>query len=197
MKLLGNARSPYVKKVVIALKEKGVAYDYLEVSAGDPAVGAANPLAKIPTLIRDNGETLFDSPVIAEYVDGLNGAPSLIPTNFADRIEVRRWEALADGVTDAAVALSHEEREPADKRKGAAFTAKQTKKIDGGLAALDSALAKSEYLHNGAFSLGDVACYCMLTYLDRTQPTFDWRTAYPNLARFEQSLAARPSVAQS
>jgi len=197
MKLLGNPRSPYVKKVVIALKEKGVPYDYLEVSAGDPAVGGANPLAKIPTLIRDNGGTLFDSPVIAEYVDGLNGAPSLIPTNFADRIEVRLWEALADGVTDAAVALSHEEREPEEKRKGPAFTAKQTKKIDGGLAALDGALAKNQYLHGGAFSLGDIACYCALTYLDRTQPTFNWRKAYPNLARFEQSMAARPSVAQS
>ena len=69
MKLLGNPRSPYVRKVIIALREKGAAYDYVEVSAGDPAVGAANPLSKIPTLIRNDGSVVFDSPVIAEYVD--------------------------------------------------------------------------------------------------------------------------------
>lgn len=197
MKLLGNPRSPYVKKIVIALKEKGMEYDYLEVGAGDPAVAAVNPLSKIPTLVRDNGEALFDSPVIAEYVDGLDGAPKLIPTDFANRIAVKQWEALADGVTDAAVALAHEEREPADKRKGPAFTAKQTKKIDAALAALEAAVAKGEYLHGGAFSLGDVASYCALTYLDRTQETFDWRTAYPNLADFFRRLAQRPSIAQS
>jgi glutathione S-transferase len=197
MKLLGNPRSPYVKKIVIALKEKGMEYDYLEVGAGDPAVGEANPLAKIPTLICDDGNALFDSPVIAEYVDGLDGAPKLIPSDFANRIAVKQWEALADGVTDAAVALSHEEREPVEKRKGPAFTAKQTKKIDAGLSVLNLTLGRSVFLHGGAFSLGDVACYCALTYLDRTQPNYDWRSAYPNLANFALRLAERPSVAQS
>lgn len=197
MKLLGNSRSPYVKKVVIALKEKGMAYDYLEVGAGDPAVGEANPLAKIPTLICRDGNALFDSPVIAEYVDGLDGAPKLIPTDFANRIAVKQWEALADGVTDAAVALSHEEREPAEKRKGPTFTIKQTKKIDAGLAALEAALANEKYLHGGAFSLGDVASYCALTYLDRTREAYNWRAAHPNLADFFRRLAERPSIAQS
>lgn len=197
MKLLGNPRSPYAKKIVIALKEKGMAFEYLEVAASDPAVAAANPLAKIPTLICDNGEALFDSPVIAEYVDGLDGAPKLIPTKFADRIAVKQWEALSDGVTDAAVALFHEEREPVEKRKGPAYTAKQTKKIDAGLATLEAALAKGEYLHDDEFSLGDVACYCALAFLDRSQASFDWRKAYPNLADFAARLALRPSIAQS
>ena len=194
MKLLGNPRSPYVRKVIIALREKGLAYEYIEVSAGDPAVGAANPLSKIPTLIRDDGTVVFDSPVIAEYVDGMKGAPTLIPTSFEARIAVKQWEALGDGVTDAAVAIAHEEREPAEKRKGPEFHAKQRKKIDGGLRRIEEALGKGDFVHGGAFTLGDAACYSALTYLDRTQPGFDWRAAYPRTAAYFARLAQRPSI---
>jgi len=195
MKLLGNPRSPYVRKVIIALREKGATYEYVEVSAGDPAVGAANPLSKIPTLILDDGGVVFDSPVIAEYVDGMDGKPTLIPAAFDARIAVKQWEALGDGVTDAAVAIAHEEKEPAEKRKGPDYLAKQRKKIDGGLRRIEEALGKGEFVHGGAFTLGDAACYSALTYLDRTQPGFDWRAAYPRTAAFFARLAQRPSVA--
>ena len=197
MKLLGNPRSPYVRKVIVALREKGAAYDYVEVSAGDPSVGAANPLSKIPTLIRNDGGVVFDSPVIAEYVDGMDGKPTLIPIAFEDRIAVKQWEALGDGVTDAAVAIAHEEKEPAEKRKGPDYYAKQRKKIDGGLRRVEETLGKSEFVHGASFTLGDAACYSALAYLDRTQPDFNWRAAYPRTAAYFARLAQRPSVAGS
>jgi glutathione S-transferase len=194
MKLLGSTRSPYVQKVRIALHEKELPYEFLEMSPSSPEVANANPLAKIPTFIRHDGRALYDSSVIIEYVDGLKSGLRLVPSDFESRIEVRRWEALGDGIMDATVAISHENRLAAEKRRGEDFYAKQFGKINSGLSRMDTDLGEREFCHGGAFTLADVACIAALLYLDRTLPDLSWRKANSNLTRHLISISARPSV---
>jgi glutathione S-transferase len=150
MKLLGSPGSPYVRKVRIVLAEKRVDYEYVigRPSAPDSRIHEYNPLGKIPVLVRDDGSTIYDSVVIVEYLEGLVDEPRLIPAAFEDRIQVKRWEALGDGIADATVAVSHDLREPEAQRKPEAWYVKQRQKISAGsqrwsaiLAAMNSATA--------------------------------------------------------
>lgn len=190
MKLYGSARSPYVLKVLAMLGEKGLAFDFDEVKASGPEVAAANPLGKVPTLIRDDGRPLYDSSVILEYLDGLK-APRLIPDNHEGRVEARRQEALATGIMDAAVNIIHELREEEGKRKGADYIAKQQGKIDAALDAFEAELGGRDWLGGAAPGLGDVACGAALVYLSRARRAVDWRATRPGLARLMEKLAAR------
>ncbi len=195
MKLLGTDGSPYVRKARVAIAEKGIACDYVTASPRDPdsGVSAANPLSKVPTLLLDNGEAVFDSSVIIEYVDGLAPAPKLIPDAFADRIPVKRWAAVGDGIIDAAVAIMHDRRLPGEKQQGPDYEARQMAKINAALALIDKTAVAGDFLHAGQFSLGDAVCGAALGYLDRVLPEFDWRSAYANLKRYGARLAARPA----
>jgi len=193
MKLLGSNRSPYVRKVRMMVAEKGIACEFDEVSPSDPEVTAANPLAKIPTLVRDDSSSLYDSSVIIEYLDGLIGTPKLIPEVFTDRIEVRRWDALGSGIMDATVTISHEDRTPVAQRKGSDFYAKQQQKIDAGLVTMEKDLGGREFCHGDSFTLADIACGCALVYLDSNLPNLEWREAYPGLRRLAERLALRAS----
>jgi glutathione S-transferase len=193
MKLLGSNRSPYFRKVRAAAIEKGVALDIVEVRASAPDVAAANPLAKIPTLIRDDGEPLYDSSVIVEYLDAGASGPKLIPDDFAARIEVRRWEALASGVMDATVAIHHENQVPHGARKGADFFARQQSKIDAALAAMERDLGERAFCVGDSLTLADIACGCALSYLDSNLPDMGWRKNHPGLKRLAERLAARES----
>jgi glutathione S-transferase len=193
MKLLGSNRSPYFRKVRVAIAEKGVPCDIVELAASAPEVAAANPLAKIPTLIRDDGRPLYDSAVIVEYLDGLAPAPKLIPDAFEARIEVRRWEALASGVMDATVTIHHENRLPEPERRGADFFSKHQNKIDAGLAAMDRDIGERAFCFGDSFTLADIACGSALSYLDTNLPATDWRKRHPALGRLAARLAERSS----
>src|SRR5262245_10948327 len=103
MKLWCSPTSPYARKVRIVLREKAIACSELLPSAARVEIGSKNPLGKVPTLELDDGRVLYDSTVIVEYLEGLQPEPALIPSSFYDRIEARRWEALADGIADAVV----------------------------------------------------------------------------------------------
>src|ERR1019366_3980017 len=195
MKLLGSPNSPYARKVRIALEEKKLLYEYVIVRPSDPSSGVSkvNPLGKIPVLIRDDGTALYDSPVIVEYVDGLVSTPRLIPEAFVSRIEVKRWEALGDGIADATVFISHDERLPEDKRQGAEWYAKQQSKIDGGLAAMERDLGSQQFCYGNTFTLADIACGMALGYLDRALPRVEWRKSYPALRALAERLEQRES----
>ena len=119
MRLFGTPGSPYVRKVRIVLEEKRISHEYIVERASAPGsrVPQFNPLGKIPVLVLDDGRAIYDSPVIVEYLDALADGPRLIPDALDERIEVRRWEALADGVADATVAVSHEYRELKEKQR--------------------------------------------------------------------------------
>ena len=193
MKMLAPGRSPYAHKARVMVAEKGIACEIVETGPGASEVAAANPLAKVPTLIRDDGRPLYDSSVIVEYLDGLADTPNLIPEAFEARIEVRRWEALGNGIMDATVTISHENRLPIDQRKGPDFYEKHQKKIAAGLATMEKDLGTREFCYGDSFTLADISCGCALVYLDKAMPDMDWRKICPGLARHAERLAQRPS----
>ena len=195
MKLFGTPGSPYVRKVRIVLAEKHIAHDYIVArgSTPDSPVPPFNPLAKIPTLVRDDGRGLYDSPVIVEYLDAFGSGPKLIPEDFEARIEVKRWEALGDGIAEATVNIHHEYREPADKQRSPAWFAKHQLKIDRDLALMEKDLGANEFCFGNRFTLADIAAGYALGYLDHALPDYQWRGKHPALAKHAARLAARPS----
>jgi glutathione S-transferase len=195
MKLLGSPNSPYARKVRIAFEEKHINYEYVIARPSDPSSGVSkvNPLGKVPVLVCDDEKAIYDSPVIVEYLDGLVSVPKLIPEAFADRIEVKRWEALGDGITDATVLISHDERLPELKRQTAEWYAKQQSKIDAGLATMERDLGSRQFCYGTTFTLADIACGMALGYLDRALPKFEWRKSFPALRALAERLAQRES----
>lgn len=195
MKLLGTPGSPYARKVRIVLAEKRVAYEYIidRPSNPDTRVPQFNPLGKIPVLVCDDGRAVYDSAVIVEYLDGLVAEPRLIPATFIDRIEVKRWEALGDGIADATVAISHDLREVQAQRKPAAWYDRQRQKIQRGLTTMESDLGDSEFCYGTEFSMADIAAGYALAYLDQVLPDINWREDFPKLKQLVVRLAARES----
>ena len=193
MKLLGTVGSPYVRKVRIVAEEKRISYDNITASPSDPNSGVktANPLGKIPVLICDDGSTLYDSSVIVEYFDGVGTGRKLIPDTFADRIQVKRWESLGDGIADATVEIVHDQRMPAPEQKGEVLYTKQKKKIDDGLTTMEKDLGSQLFCHGKNFTLADIACGVALGYLDHALPQFNWRKTHPNLNQHAERLSQR------
>jgi glutathione S-transferase len=198
MKLLASYTSPYARKVRIALAEKKIDYELVEESAWTPetTVHNYNPLVKVPVLVLDDGNTLFDSRVIVEYLDTVSPVSRLIPEPNRQRIAVKRWEALADGICDAAVAIVLESRRPA-KQQDKEWLARQRQKIDLGLKELSRELEERPWCNGEGYSLADIATGCALGYLDLRHANIEWRTAYPNLVKLAEKLAKRPSFAET
>jgi glutathione S-transferase len=191
VKLLGVDRSPYVRKVRIVLEEKRIPYEYVQAraSAPDSPVPAYNPLAKIPVLVTVAGKGIYDSPVIVEYLDAIKREPPLIPDELEARTDVKRWEALGDGIADATVLVSHDtERKQTDD-----WHRRQRLKIERGLKAMEEELGDREFCHGSAFSLADIAAGYALGYLDAALPDVRWRETHPALARLSERLARRES----
>jgi glutathione S-transferase len=196
MKLIGSLNSPYVRKVRIVMAEKRLDYqlELEDVWASDHIL-ESNPLGKVPCLVMEGGEAVFDSRVIVEYVDTLSPVGRLIPERGRERAEVRTWEALGDGVLDAAV-LARLERNwvgRSDAQRNQTWIDRQMKKIDASLAAMSKGLGDKPFCSGIHFSLSDVAVGCALGYLDFRFPQIDWRSEHPNLARLNEKLAQRQS----
>ena len=205
MKLLYTPNSPYARKVRIVAAEKHIELRLEEVVLASPdcPVKQYNPLGKVPVLILDDGDSLYDSTVIVEYLDNRTPVAHLLPLDSNSRIKVRRWEALADGVCDAAVATMIEQRKE-ESMQDVNFIARQMGKVSLGLQVLNddlaksSALGKSRWCVNGAFSLADIAVGCMLAYVNlRFSAVIDLATDYPNLAELQIALHKRPSFKDS
>jgi glutathione S-transferase len=198
MKLIASYTSPYARKVRIALAEKKIDYDLVEESpwAAQTTVPAYNPLGKVPVVILDDGTKLFDSRVIVEYLDTVSPVSRLIPEPNRQRIVVKRWEALADGICDAAVALVLERKRPA-RQQNKDWLDRQQRKVDLGLKELADELGEKPWCNGEAYSLADIATGCALGYLDLRHAAIDWRSAYPNLVKLTERLAKRPSFAET
>ena len=194
MKLFITPNSPYARKVRVVLTEKRIECELIEVvlAAPDCPVNEFNPLGKVPTLVLDDGTALYDSSVICEYLDKKTPVMHLIPQ--AKRIEVKRWEALADGVCDAAVAIMLEGRRDA---QDASVIARQQLKVDRGLAQLANDLGEARFCVGNALSLADIALCCTLAYVNMRLPQTDWRGDYPHLAALFDQVTARPSFTTS
>ena len=198
MKLVGSYTSPYVRKTRVVLAEKKIDYEFVIDSPWTDSSGVPdlNPLGKIPVLVLDDDTRLFDSRVIVEYLDGVAPNNKLLPAPARERALVKRWEALADGLIDAAVAILLEGRR-ADGERSEGWIARQQLKIERSLAALASDLGDDAWCHGTAISLADIAVGCALGYLDFRQPALDWRGTHANLARLQDKLLQRASFSDT
>ena len=201
MKLIGAVTSPYVRKVRIVMAEKKLDYQFVteDVWAADTTIAQSNPLGKVPCLVMEGGEALFDSRVIVEYVDTLSPVGKLIPPSGRERAEVKTWEALADGVLDAAILARLEATWPGrkDSERCKAWIDRQLKKIHDSLVAMDRALSDRPFCTGNHLSLADIAVGCALGYLDFRFADIDWRAEHANLAQLYERLAQRQSFKDS
>ncbi|MDF0606993.1 glutathione S-transferase [Neisseriaceae bacterium TC5R-5] len=198
MKLIASLTSPYARKVRIVLAEKKIdcpLEEDIPWNAGS-RISHYNPLGKVPVLVLDDGSTLYDSRVIVEYLDNISPVSRILPQDNRLLIATRRWEALADGILDAAVAIVMENRRPADKQMPESIAWQMTK-IRRGLAVLSNDLADRQWCNGSAYSLADVAVGCCLAYLDFRFADIAWRENHINLASLLDRLATRPSFADT
>ncbi len=196
MKLIGSLSSPYVRKVRVVLAEKKLDYQFtLEDPWTSDAVQVSNPLGRVPCLVMEGGEAVFDSRVIVEYVDTLSPVGKLLPPSGRERVEVRTWEALADGMLDAAVAARLEQTWSGrtDAQRSPAWIDRQMGKIDAALKAISQGLGEKPFCAGNHFTLADIAVGVALGYLDFRFPAIDWRTPYPNVSRLFDKLSQRQS----
>ena len=201
MKLIGSATSPYVRKVRIVMLEKKLDYQLVmqDVWSNETTISSSNPLGKVPCLVMEGGEAVFDSRVIVEYLDTLSPVGKLIPPQGRERAEVKTWEALADGVLDAAILARLEATWPGrdDAQRCAAWMERQQGKIAAALKAMSTGLGDKAFCSGVHFSLSDVAVGCALGYLDFRFPQNPWRETYPNLTRLQDKLSLRPSFTET
>ena len=199
MKLLGSPASPYTRKVRVALAEKRIEceLEMVDVAPLDNAVNRHNPLGKVPTLLLDDGTVLYDSRVIVEFLDNVSPFSRLIPDDNRDRVQVRRWEALADGVLDAGLLVRYESlRAGSEQSRG--WIDKQLARMHRGMAQMAKELNGRGWCHGDRYSLADIALGCCLGWLGFRKPGgLDWQAEYPSLARHYAKLLERPAFADT
>jgi glutathione S-transferase len=199
MKLLGSPASPYTRKVRVVLAEKRIEceMELVDVQPVENPVNAHNPLGKIPTLLLDDGTALYDSRVIVDFLDARSPISRLIPEETRDRVAVRRWEALADGVLDAGLLARYESLRPNHERSKA-WSDKQVARIHRGLAVMAKDLEGKPWCHNDRYSLADIAVGCCLGWLDFRKPgEVNWHAQYASLAQHYRKLMERSAFADS
>jgi len=204
MKLIGSTTSPFARKVRIVLAEKKLDYQFVleDVWASD-AILKMNPLGKVPCLVMEGQDSItgamFDSRVIAEYLDTLSPVGKLIPEKGRERAEVRTWEALADGILDAAILVRLEKTWSgrSDAQRSGAWIDRQMTKVESGLQAMDAGLGDKPWCASNHFTLGDIALGCCLGWLGFRFPELDWHGRYANLARHYDKLMQRASFAET
>jgi glutathione S-transferase len=198
MKLIGSHTSPFARKVRIVLAEKKIEYEF-EIDSpwlAASKVPSVNPLGKIPVLLLDDATPLFDSRVIVEYIDNVTPNNKLFPTPNRERIEVKRWEALADGVCDAAAAAFLEAKRPDDQRS-AEWIERQRSKVTRSLEFMAEELGEKAFCMGTHISMADIAVGTALGYLCFRFADINWQESHPNLEKLYTKLMQRPSFADT
>ena len=201
MKLIGSTTSPYVRKVRVVMAEKKLEFSFVteDVWAENTTISGSNPLGKVPCLVMEGAEALFDSRVIVEYLDTLSPVGKLIPAVGRERAEIKTWEALADGVLDAAIMARMEAtwtgRSP--EQRSQAWIDRQLRKVNDALKAMSLGLGDKPFCAGIYLSLADIAVGCALGYLDFRFPELAWRADYPNLVKLHDKLMQRASFADT
>jgi glutathione S-transferase len=195
MKLIGSVTSPYVRKVRVVMAEKKLDYSFeLEnVWTAETKIHQSNPLGKVPCLVMEDGSSMYDSRVIAEYLDTLTPVCKLLPPNGRDRADVKVWEALADGVLDAAVLVRLERTLRPAEQQSLPWMERQMGKVQAGLQVMADKLGEQPFCMGNHYTLADVAVGCTLGWLAFRFPEIGWRSDYPNLARLFDKLSERAS----
>lgn len=199
MKLRINKASPFARKARILARETGLARRMEEVEttvspvAPNDDLARENPLIKIPALVTDAGETLYDSAVICEYLDTLHDGRKLFPAAGPQRFSALRRQALTDGILDAAVLCRYEMAVRPEALRWKDWIEGQKRKVFGGLGMLESEAASWA----SDFDIGHIGAACVLGYLDFRFADWDWRARHPRLASWYQDVARRPSVSET
>ena len=199
MKLLASLASPYTRKVRVVLAEKKIEceLELVDVQPVENAVNPHNPLGKIPALVLDDGTPLYDSRVIVEFLDSVSPISRLIPDEKRDRVAVRRWEALADGVLDAGLLVRYESLRD-EKERSKAWADKQLARMRRGMEQMVKDIAERTWCHADRYSLADIAVGCCLGWLDFRKPgDVDWSAEYAALAQHYKRLMERPAFADT
>jgi glutathione S-transferase len=199
MKLLSGSISPFSRKVRVVLAEKKIECEIenVDVQPVDNPANAHNPLGKIPTLVLDDGSAIFDSRVIVEFLDSVSPISRLIPDGTRDRVAVRRWEALADGILDAGILVRYEAMKD-KKEQSAAWSAKQLARMQRGMKQLEADLGERLFCHADRYSLADIAVGCCMGWLAFRNPGgVSWKADYPNVAKHYDKLLERPAFADT
>ena len=199
MKLIGSLTSPYVRKTLIVFTEKKIEVPLVveDVWSKTSEITSSNPLGKVPCLVMDDGGAMFDSRVIVEYADTLSPVNKLIPSTGKDRAAVKTWEALADGIVDAALLVRLEPTWHPGNQASQPWIDRQLDKINNGLKAMSDGLNDHEWCFSNQMSLADIAVGCALGYLLFRFPNIQWQASYPNLDKLYQKLMKRPSFVQT
>ena len=201
MKLIGSLTSPYVRKVRIVMAEKKLDYEFVseDVWSAATTIGQFNPLGKVPCLVMEGAEALFDSRVIVEYLDALSPVGKLIPSVGRERAGVKTWEALADGVLDAAILARLEATWTgrSAEQRSSAWIDRQLSKVHASVQAMSAGLGEQAFCSGVHLSLSDISVGVALGYLDFRFPEIDWRGPHPNLHKLFDKLTQRPSFADT
>jgi len=198
MKLIASLTSPFARKVRVVAAEKHIDYD-LVVDVpweANTRVPSYNPLGKVPVWVMEDGKTLFDSRVIVEYLDSVSPVGHLLPKEPRPRILVKRWEALADGICDAAATVFLERKRPPEQQSQE-WIQRQMSKITAGIEAMSEDLGDQEWCTGEFFNLSDIATGCALGYLQLRFPELEWCRQHPNLSALHERLMQRPAFRDS
>ncbi|NTV71253.1 MAG: glutathione S-transferase [Azonexaceae bacterium] len=198
MKLIGSHTSPFARKVRIVLAEKKIDYEFVIDSpwTDDSKVPDINPLGKIPVLVLDDHTPLFDSRVIVEYIDNVTPNNKLFPAPNRERTEVKRWEALADGVLDAAVSALLEGKRP-KKEQSPGWITRQQGKVLRSLDFMAKELGEKSFCMGTHFSMADIAVGTALGYLRFRFPEINWQENHANLGKLYDKLMQRAPFADT
>jgi glutathione S-transferase len=197
-RLIASTTSPYARKVRIVMAEKRIEcqLELVDPWSPDSRIQDFNPLGKVPCLIMEDGGAVFDSGAIVEYLDMLTPVGHLIPSNGRERVEVRTWEALADGLLDAAILVRLEMQRP-PQLQSPAWIERQMSKVLAALRSCSNGLGERPWCNGQSYTLADIALGCALGWLHLRFPSIEWRTLHPNLARQYEKLSVRPSFVET
>jgi glutathione S-transferase len=191
MKLLYTPNSPYARKVRIVLREKGIACEETQVSLNDVSVESVNPLGKIPTLVVDDQTSMFDSVVIAEYLELIKSEPRMIPVDLWERVIVRKWESISDGLCDVLIPTVLEQRRPADRQE-ASVIARSDHKVAATLRHVEAEIAGRTFAFGNEFTLADAALLSAIGYVALRRPQL--LEGLVATAAYRDAHSHRPSV---
>ncbi|MCE1399191.1 glutathione S-transferase [Enterobacter cloacae] len=197
MKLIGSYTSPFVRKISILLLEKGITFEFVNEQPYHEENGVAqyNPLGKVPALVTDEGETWFDSPIIAEYIELLGVAPAMLPREPKAALMTKQIEALADGIMDAALASVREQARPAAQQSETELL-RQREKISRSLDRCEQ-LIQEGALKTDTLNLATIAIACAIGYLNFRRVSPGWCVDRPQLVKLAETLFQRESFART
>ena len=198
MKLCYGTSSAFSRKVRVAAAECGLAERIRLIRSStlshNPELAAVNPLMKVPALITDTGEALFDSPVICEYLDTLHQGHRLIPPAGPERWRVLRRQALGDGLMESLVFLGMVVRRPDGEATPAPVMDRERARVER---CLDLVESQVDEIEGDGVTVGSIAVACALGWHDFRFPEWDWRSSRPRLATWYEAFSQRPSMLET